>query len=347
MVTVPRALARRSRPARIVTVCVAGHPPSQQRFNTNRIELLSKVVHEIRRRPELDPIDAVLFPAGYFRLSQWFGALSDPERFDAISSELLAEACEHAAGRLFKRSPGCLVVVGIDTNRPASTWHGCGWRGDQLVAAFDADGAVGIARKIFPVSQDTDGWGRAPYLLFTDDALSGARFVELPNGDTALLSACYDAFVHTELVLGPTKKRLAMRYIGSTTGEGWDELSRREADRMLEAFEIRLAEYQPRVHLAAIHGFKRPGGELLWQRHGIATASAALEGALTVGAAHFSESLPASADSAPLAAFGVFRSHLHAGAHREACAHYPIASFETHLKWAPSTRALVRLFEAR
>ncbi len=189
----------RSRPARIVTVCVAGRPVAQERHNENRVELVSAVVHHIRKRPDWDPIDAVLFPAGYFRLASWFGPLAAAEREELLAEAESLQVCRAAAGKLSRRSPGCLVVAGVDTNKP--NW---GWRGDQLVVAYNAGGLAGVARKIFPVNGDTDGDGRAPYLLFEQDADGPGRIVRLANGDNAVLSACYDAFVFCELAVGPT-----------------------------------------------------------------------------------------------------------------------------------------------
>ncbi len=75
--------ATRSRPARIVTVCVAGRPVAQERHNESRVELVSAVARQIRKRPDWDAINAVLFPAGHFRLRGWFGPLDGMER-DAL-----------------------------------------------------------------------------------------------------------------------------------------------------------------------------------------------------------------------------------------------------------------------
>lgn len=76
---------QRSRPARIVSVCVAGRPVTQERHNENRAELVSWVVRQIRKRDGWGELDAVLFPAGFFRLQTSFGPLSAPERQEALS----------------------------------------------------------------------------------------------------------------------------------------------------------------------------------------------------------------------------------------------------------------------
>lgn len=332
-----RLRVKRSRPARIVSVCVAGHPITQERFNANRLKFVSKVAREVHRRG-WQALDVIVFPAGYVRVTDWLGPLSYCERVARLEAEELADVCRGAAHRLRTGSPGCLIAVGIDTNKSPS-----GWRGDQLVVAFDRHGVVGLARKIFPVVQDTDGWGRAPYLLFNADFDSPRRFVTLPNGERALLSACYDAFALAELAIGPTVKRRALRHLA--TPEGWTNLNRDEIDRLLLSFGDQLRSLRPTVNLVALHGFRSPGRDLYWQQHGLATASAALGGALTVGAAHFTSSLPKRLGSAPLAALKVPAAQLHASHNRTAHALAPVDGFETALAWSPGHRALVRLFE--
>jgi hypothetical protein len=62
--------------------------------------------------------------------------------------------------------------------------------------------------------------------------------------------------------------------------------------RCIQQWDLLLRSRGPSVAIAAIHSFNRPGLDGFWQRHGIATASAALEGGLALGAAHFRDSLP-------------------------------------------------------
>ncbi|MEO6339246.1 MAG: hypothetical protein ABIO39_04325 [Caulobacteraceae bacterium] len=338
--TAAGARARRSRPARVVTVCVAGRPAFQPRFNENRIELISAVVRRIRDHPDWDPIDALLFPAGFFRLSGWYGPLSNSQRLELLDEATELDVCRVSARKLSRRSPGCLVVVGVDTGRSPQRW-----RGDQLVAAYDSSGPLKLARKIFPVDGDTNGNTKPPYLLFETDAEANARTLRLANGDHAILSACYDGFVFGELAIGPTSKRRAMRYIGQAHPlYRW--LEPEDVDQMLASLAKGVRRLQPAVSLVAIHGFERPGGDVYWQRHGLATSSAALDGALAVGAAHFRERLPHLIEKSPLAASGVPERHLWTNHHRRAHALTPVDGFEVGLPWAKSVRALVRLFKA-
>jgi hypothetical protein len=318
---------------------VAGQPARHVRQNENRQELIAAVIHHIRTRPQWDPLDAVLFPAGFFRLDDWFGPLSPEERWEQLDWSGELDVCRSAARKLSWRSPGCLVVAGFDTNCSPQRW-----RGDQMVAAYDASGLVALTRKIFPVDGDTNGWGRSPYLLFAADAEARTRIIELPNGERAILSACYDAFVFSELAIGPTAKRRAMRWLGDAHPR-YHRMAREEADRLLGQFARGIHELAPTISLAAIHGFERPGGEIYWQRHGLATASAALCG-LSVGAAHFRHSLPANREQSPLAADQTPYRQLRQSHNRRAYPFAPIDGFEMALPKAPSKRALVRLYRA-
>jgi hypothetical protein len=109
-----------------------------------------------------------------------------------------------------------------------------------------------------------------------------------------------------------------------------------------------LAEEYPDVVLTAVHRFQQPGRDIFWQRHGLATASAALDGGLAVGAAFFTDRLPDGQNcwSSPLAACGVPREHLEQGLHRLARRFEPIAVLTINGRRNGKPRALIRLFDA-
>lgn len=333
-----RTAKKHVRPARIATLAMIGRPNSQERRNEARLDLLAGVVHAIRARPSWGNLDALLLPAGFFRLSEWLGPLPALQRVQLIQASDVANGCQTIARKLSFKSPGCLVIAGIDTNRPSR-----GFRGDQLAAAFDTQSCVGLARKIFPVDGDTNSWGRAPYLLFEPDYDDPGRFLRLANGQTALLSVCYDAFGLAELRLGPTTKLRSFRYAGCWK-EGWRWIEPGEAWRWMTRYQTALLRHRPSLHLIAIHGFERPGGEVYWQRHGIATASAALDSVFTVGAGHFAERLPADFRAAPLAANAVPKNQVRAAHQRRAHGLTALDGFEYR---RPRSRmsALIRLFE--
>lgn len=335
---ISNAAALRSRsPAKIVSVCPLGRPAGRTGQNDARFELLYAVIRHVTDRQWTD-LDAVLFPAGFFRGRDWYAPLWFEERCDQLLSGEIGQVCQRAARRLARASPGCLLVVGVDTNKP--TWE---WRGDQLVAAFAGEDVVGLARKLFPVDADTNEDGRAPYLLAAHDFNDPKRFVRLPSGAMAALSTCYDAFVFAELALGPTGKRAAMRYV--LTRDGPDDLTVEGRNRLLGQLTEQLAQHAPQAHLISIHNFERPGAEIYWQRHGIATACAALDGGFAVGAGHFAERLPAQLERAPLASAKIHRSHLFLSHNRRERKHPPTAGFVVTLTGCPRAQALVRLFQ--
>lgn len=326
------------RPARIAALTLLGRPALRSTQNILRGELLAKVARKLKNRPGWSNLDALLAPAGLFRSDQWYGHSPTLFRLLQADEEDFSDVARAAAQRLQPSSPGCLVIVGVDSRRP-----GRGFRGDQMVVAFNPTGAVGLARKSFPVDGDTNGWGRAPYLLFEQDGSDPRRFVTLANGDRAMLHACYDAFGLTELRIGPTHKRQAFRWAGDPD-RWWRWLEEGEPNRWVRQWDQAIEEQGPSVNLVSVHGFERPGGEVYWQRHGIATASAALGGALTVGAAHYAEFLP-EGWSSPLASSGVKRGHLFERCHRRARPLQPIDHFYVTLRAHPSLYGLVRLFQ--
>jgi hypothetical protein len=109
-----------------------------------------------------------------------------------------------------------------------------------------------------------------------------------------------------------------------------------------------LADQRVDVALTAVHRFQQPGRDIFWQRHGLATASAALCGGLAVGAAFFTDRLPDGRArwNSPLAACGVPREHLNQGLHRPARRFEPIAAMTINGRRNGKPRALVRLFDA-
>ena len=324
---------------RVATLTLLGRPALRASQNVLRGELLVKVARKIKSRPQWSKLDALLAPAGMFRSDEWYGHLPSLFRLELADNEDFGDVAMAAATLLQSHSPDCKVIVGVDSRRP-----GRGFRGDQMVVAYTPGGSVGLARKSFPVDGDTNGWGRAPYLLFEQDGSDPRRAIDLANGQTALLHACYDAFALAEIRLGPTAKRRAFRWAGDQR-RWWRPFGRGEADRWITGWTHALEDLRPAVNLVGVHGFERPGGEVYWQRHGIASASAALQGAPTIGAGHYATALPIG-DASPLAAAGVPIEHLDEQGHRRAWLLRPRDHFVVSLRGIPRMRALVRLFEA-
>ena len=329
-------LARPARP-RIASAHVLGRPPRRVERNAERAQLLIKIVEAVAERPTWAPLDALLLPAGFFKLEAALGPLRSPDRAKALEASEIATACVEAAA-LLRKSTGALLVIGSDT-----TPYG-GFSGDQLMAAWGPAGVVGSARKVFPAHGDTAPGKKQPYLLFEQDADDPGRVVTLPGGSKTLLCLCYDAFLFSELARGPTSSRSAMRYLGEADGS--QKLDAATRDGMLDRFGAMVRREAPQSALIAVHGFEQPGGETRWQRHGIASTSAGLGGGLAVGAAHFRYWLPDpdELDHATLASSGVAKSHLTQGLHRKARKHTAEDAFLVKVRGSPRLRAVVRLF---
>jgi hypothetical protein len=332
------------RPPRVVTVCVLGRKPKHPKHNGRFIRLLNQVVDALMSRVDWHPIDAVVFPGGFFRSPLYIGNRSHWQRAAALEATDFGRAVMVAAYRLDAAHPGALIVVGIDSVPYSSDDHG-----DQMCVAFSPYGIVGIGRKVWPADGDSNWDGRPPVICYPADFGTPHRVVTLANGSRALLCACYDVFGVAEAIIGPTARIRYIRYLGPDgryDGAGAGFVAARR--RLVAEWGQLLIDQRVDVALAAVHRFQQPGRDIFWQRHGLATASAALRGGLAVGAAFFTDRLPDGRDrwSSPLAACGVPREHLSQGLHRPARRFEPVAALTINGRRNGKLRALVRLFDA-
>ena len=136
------------------------------------------------------------------------------------------------------------------------------------------------------------------------------RLLNLPLGRRALLCSCYDGFgIHD-----PDRFARLVKRIGAN---GEDSRSWRTGPLLKSAVRDWEALCKSAdMALVAIHQFHARANSTMWQRHGIATASAGLNGGAVFAAAHFEKKLPSSG-SQPLASRGVSRSHLVMGRGRK------------------------------
>jgi hypothetical protein len=331
------------RPPRVVTVCVLGRKPGRPKHNGRSIQLLDQVVDALISRVDWHPVDAIVFPGGFFRLPVYVGNRSHSERAAALEATDFGQAVMAAAYRLDAAHPGALIVVGIDSVPYSSDDHG-----DQMCVAFSPYGVTGIGRKVWPADGDTNWDGRPPVVCYPADFGSPHRIVTLANGSRALLCACYDVFGVAEAIVGPTARIRYIRYLGPDqryNGAGADFVAVRR--RLVAEWGRLLTDQRVDVALVAVHRFQQPGRDIFWQRHGLATASAALGGGLAVGAAFFTDRLPDGQDrwSSPLAACGVPIEHLSQGLYRPARRFKPTATLTINGRRNGKPRVLVRLFD--
>jgi hypothetical protein len=331
------------RPPRIATLVVEGKPCARLVQNAARLRLLDQVLNQLSCLP-WGPLDALLLPGGFLRFPAW-----PREQDNALRQRLILEhpagtALLSAATRLQHAHPGALLVVGIDTLRRSGEDGG-----QQACVAFGGSGIVGLAHKIYPVDGDTNFATLPPLMTYAADYAAPARFVSLPNGSRAVLCACYDAFG----LSATAPDHAAIRYL-------WSEGAEHDSDspafpalrRQCLALSRRvLKEQAPDLALVAIHDFKHLGATGLWQRHGLASAAAALGGIGTgqgfaVAAAHTErfltlEAAPACRQGA-LAAYGVQKQHLTQGCYRKA--HVLPAVSACFLAGKDHPRGLLRLY---
>jgi hypothetical protein len=173
------------RPPRVVTVCVLGRKPSRVDRNARASSLLDQVVDAVISRVNWHPVDAIVFPGGFFRSPVYVGNRSHSERAATLEALDFGQAVMAAAYRLDAAHPGALIVVGIDSVPYSSDDHG-----DQMCVAFSPYGVVGIGRKVWPADGDTNWDGRPPVVCYPADFGSPHRVLILANGSRALLCAC-------------------------------------------------------------------------------------------------------------------------------------------------------------
>lgn len=304
----------------VVSVAVLGHSARPPPIARRRGPLLLRIVEGLVDRRDWHSVDAMLLPGGFFRLRKAIGALGAGDRRSALLATKAAGLCAEASRLLDAQHPGAVLIIGVDAD-PVSRKIG----GDQLVTAWRGGDLVGLARKTFPSHGDAHG-KQPPYPIFDLDFASPARIFALRGGQRVLLLGCYDAFGTRSVVHSRFADLVAMRLARDRHG-GWHEPSLALRHAFLVRWRALIRAHPPDLALCAIHGFKRPGMDGYWQRHGIAGASAALGGIPVIGASHFNKALPRAADRSVLAAAGVPLSHLDLGPHRPMHALAPSEGF--------------------
>jgi hypothetical protein len=297
---------------RLATLCVRGRPASDANSNKGRLALLK---HSLVQLAEFSwaPLDALVLPAGYFRITRYFGPLPHAARVKSLAREPFLETLIGFCADLEREHPGIFIIVGVDSDSPSRAL-----RGDQLCLAVSKAGIVGLARKIFPTADDTRSYARY-FIPAATDFAADKRYVVLSSGNKALLCVSTDMFGIAESATEPGVRTSAIRrlYDGGTVIEAGDPAFKQLRTECVAGFEKRFHAEKPDLALAAVHGFARAGLDGYWQRHGLATASSMLWGKLALASGHFYNRLPRS-DQAPLAAFGAPDTHLIEGVYRKA-----------------------------
>jgi hypothetical protein len=278
----------------IATICVKGEKALDPKENPEREEILKEVVKKIVNE-QWSNIDAIVFPGGFFRLNQYVEQ-SFQDRVSVLESYSFHNTCMQGCKDLSNSSPRVFIIAGVDTIEQR----------DQLCVAWTSKGIAGIGRKVFPISEEDPN-----NLVYKNDFSTDYRVIRLPSGKTAVLCACYDMFGCSETTENPTARTDYIRHIGegSITHEYRDSNFEEIRKECVNNFQDLLKRHQVKIGIVAIHLFDKPGQDVYWRRHGIATCSATLQG-LGIGAAHFKERLP-DFKSSTLASAGVPREYLY------------------------------------
>jgi hypothetical protein len=117
-------MRRPSRSPRIVTLCVRGNPARDPDMNVQRLALLRTAVLQLAERPDWAPVDALLLPAGYFRIGTYVGALSSGRRRLVLAREAFAHSVMVLCEKLERQHPGILIISGIDSMNPSRAVRG-------------------------------------------------------------------------------------------------------------------------------------------------------------------------------------------------------------------------------
>src|SRR5918993_1555213 len=325
---------------RIASASVFGRPAELVYDSHYRATWLKAMAQAITQCPNWAPLDALLLPGGYFRLEQSNGFLPPEERHHVLNTSFIGKTCRQVSRTLHRTFPGVALVVGIDCE-PLSDQ----FRGDQLTVAWRAGKLVGVGLKVFPSEADTDGKKSPPMRCYALDYDNPARVITLRSGNKALLCSCYDAFGVRAKAGGSKDILRAIRYLTDANGQAVDPPSYRQRRALLNRWSNFIDASGVNVALATTHNFEQPGRDLYWQRHGIASASAAIGGGLVVGAAHYMEALPTDPCRSPLAACAVPKSHIRAGLARQAHPLAPVAALTLTGTLGPTPKALLRLYE--
>ena len=92
----------------------AGSQAERPKHNGRSIRLLDQVVDAVISRVDWHPVDAIVFPGGFFRSPVYVGNRSHSERAAALEALDFGQAVMAAAYRLDAAHPGALIVVGIE-----------------------------------------------------------------------------------------------------------------------------------------------------------------------------------------------------------------------------------------
>lgn len=327
----------------VVNVSVLGETLSSKKETDSRISLLDGVAETIKSLSQDALVEFVLLPGGYFFSEHNIGELNHNERIKTLLKESFSKACINLAKDLEEQNPGIKIITGVDTAslKLGNKTYG----GDQMIVAFNDKGIVGLGRKVFPVNEDVDGKKNPPMIVYENDFSSNSRVIELSSGKKAMLCSCYDMFGIATRFNEQSNKLSKIRVLKNKEGQfvtGRNlQLTKKSC---FNSWKNLFDENKVSIGISAIHRFNKPGRDIFWQRHGIASASAALNGNLAIGAAHYKEELPEQLNNISLASKDVPIDHLSLGSFRKANHLKPLTLKTIQSKTDPQLKAVLRTY---
>jgi predicted amidohydrolase len=302
------------------TLCVLGRPARSCADNDARLDLIYEAVNDLKSTLA----QTFIMPGGMIWSDQALFRLSPLERRKAVQNLDVIQSIVTLIPKHMTLITG-LDVAAPDQQEPHA----------QYSVALQQNKVTAVSRKIFP----TKGEIKQGAFIQAQDFADSSRFVTTASGREVLLHTCYDLFGSVDAASG---KHSASRLSHVPSPEN----SKNKSSCYLSYKDMlnRQTSSQAPVITVNIHDFEKPSRDIFYQRHGIASASAAFDNALVLGAAHFETALPLLSTSSTLSAHGVPKSHLSARFHRKAHHLQAISVNEINAS-SQNVRGALRVFE--
>jgi hypothetical protein len=295
----------------IATLCLLGKPAKSREDNDIRLEILEHALNVAKTS-----LHTIVLPGGMFFHDEALAPLPPSARIDVLNACPEMQALSQIVGNN-------LIVSGLDIYCHDEV-HG------QYSFALSKDGVKAVSRKVFPTKKEV----QRGLAIQAQDFSDSSRITE--NQDCrVIMHSCYDIFGSVDALTGkeaPSRLSHVPAPAHASKSACYNDYKK----------VAQIAAKGAPIVTVNIHEFAKPGRDIFYQRHGLATASAAFNGAPVFAAAHFEETLPQSAAQSPLAANGVPTSHIKARFHRQA--HALTAKEAIPVKTA-SMRGIIRIFE--
>jgi len=286
------------------SLCLQGHPSTSSAQNQQRAALLDMSC-KLHDESSDNSISTFVLPGGTFWGNGALFEMPPNERRQVVQRSDWAQTVMNTIPH------DMAVVTGLDITAPQE-----GEPHAQYSVYLTKKGVQAVSRKIFPTKGEIK---QGAFVLSTDYADTSRIVRTSVTKNSVIMHTCYDLFGSVDVLSGKTKPTR----LSHTAAP--DDRSKMQC---YQAFQGMLTGYDMTCDdlvTVNIHDFKQPGRDIFYQRHGIASASAAFDGALVIGAAHFTSTLPASRSQSPLSAVGVAKDHLTARFHRQAHPYYAVS----------------------